>query len=444
MKLFSDLKTSEKISLSFSLFGFFSLLLFLLLINISYFFIWYSEQKALSFSGMNESYVNYLKSEGSQSDIDNFKEYLLSRDTLIIPEMWELLCSPGVAKKIHEDPEEIKNKFFYRDEDTVYFIYSRYLEWVGEVKVFFDTTQYITTQITIIKMGLIFIFVVFLLQFFLWKYITKRLLRDLTRISRKVSELDIHQKNKHVICKNIPKNDEIRILAEALNTSYDHIDAQTSQLKQFLTDVAHEFKTPLMVMNSRIDVVEKKLEKWQSSEEDRKKFFSDFRKHISHLNKLLETLFFLSRVEENKWCLVKEKLHIKSYIEKKLSGLAEKFPDKHITFSIDIAEHLEYEVEQQTFSILLDNLLSNAVKFSPKRTKIIIRADESSLSVSDNGPGIEVSQREEIWKKFYRKDTKKEGFWVGLYLVKRITHIYNWSIEVEESSAGWAKFIISL
>jgi len=59
----------------------------------------------------------------------------------------------------------------------------------------------------------------------------------------------------------MPPDDEIHILAKALNTSYDHIDAQTLQLKQFLTDVAHEFKTPLMMMNSRIDLSEKKIQK---------------------------------------------------------------------------------------------------------------------------------------------------------------------------------------
>lgn len=87
MKLFSDFKTSEKISLSFALFGFFSLLLFLFLINITYFFIWYADQKEMSFSSMNVSYQNYLESEGSSKDIAGLKNYLLGKDTIIIPEM---------------------------------------------------------------------------------------------------------------------------------------------------------------------------------------------------------------------------------------------------------------------------------------------------------------------------------------------------------------------
>jgi hypothetical protein len=87
MKYFSSLKTSERISLSFALFGFFSLLLFLVLINITYFFIWYADQKEMSFSSMNVSYTNYLESEGAPDDILGLKNYLLEKDTMIIPEM---------------------------------------------------------------------------------------------------------------------------------------------------------------------------------------------------------------------------------------------------------------------------------------------------------------------------------------------------------------------
>lgn len=100
MKLFSHLKTSEKISLSFSLFSVVSLLLFLFLLNITYFWIWYNDQKRESFENISESYQRYISSEGSLSDILIFRQALLSQDTLIIPEMGALICSPSVEEKI--------------------------------------------------------------------------------------------------------------------------------------------------------------------------------------------------------------------------------------------------------------------------------------------------------------------------------------------------------
>jgi signal transduction histidine kinase len=56
-------------------------------------------------------------------------------------------------------------------------------------------------------------------------------------------------------------NDEIIIVANSLNSSLEKIKKQNDTLKQFITDVSHEFKTPLMEMSSKINLFEKKYEK---------------------------------------------------------------------------------------------------------------------------------------------------------------------------------------
>jgi len=60
---------------------------------------------------------------------------------------------------------------------------------------------------------------------------------------------------------NLPENDEIMILYNTLNKSFLKIQNQNETQKQFITDVSHEIKTPLMLINSRIDLYEKSLEK---------------------------------------------------------------------------------------------------------------------------------------------------------------------------------------
>ena len=436
MKYFSSLKTSERISLSFSLFGFVSLIVFLILINVTYFFIWYADQEEMSFSSMNQNYKNYLESNASEKSINDFEWYLLTQDTIIIPDEGDLVCSPGVQKKIKEDPEIISGKYFYRDGDTIYFIYSKYFPEIWEVKVLFDTTPYITSQMIIIKAWLIFIFLVFVLQFFWGRIISRRLLWDLISISERVKDIDINSPMKKPIeLSHMPEDDEIRILAEALGDSYDTIDGQTGKLKQFITDVSHEFKTPLMWMSSELDVLEKKREKKSLKDIDIETFFYHTRWNIARLNSLLETLFFLARIEEQNECLIKKKLEIRSYVEKKIELLRQNFSEKTIEVSYDIEKGLMHEIEENTFSILLDNLFSNAVKFSKDEVEIHISADSNSLTIWDRGLGMTKKDLEKIWEKFYRKDTNKEGFGIGLYLVKRIVDICEWRIEV--SSKPW-------
>jgi signal transduction histidine kinase len=86
-------------------------------------------------------------------------------------------------------------------------------------------------------------------------------LRDLKDISESIKNININQNTKLIISDTLSKDDEIRLLADALNKSYDAIEAETEKLKQFLTDVSHEFKTPLMSLSSRLDVLAKKREK---------------------------------------------------------------------------------------------------------------------------------------------------------------------------------------
>jgi len=444
MKYFSKLKTSERISLSFALFGFVSLLVFLILINITYFFIWYSDQKELSFSEVNSTYVSFLESEGAASDTFEFREYLLDQDTMIIPDMWDLVCSPWVAEKIKESPEEIIDRLFYHDGEVLYFIYSRYFEGIGDVKIFYDTSSYIETQMTIIKTGLIFMLLVFIAQFFAGRYISRYLLKNLKHIAESVKDIDINSKNQIKIYDDVPEDDEIHILSQALNTSFETIEKQTNNLKQFLTDVSHEFKTPLMAMNTKIDLVERKSEVWKVEKTDMQELFKSFRWNIVKMNGLLESLFFLSRIEEQSSCLVKKPIKVQDFFENKFEQMVESYSHKTIELDIDIAKDLMYSVEENTFSILLENLISNAIKFSPDKGKVVLSAHDDYFSVTNNGSIITKQDQKKIWDKFYRIDTNKEGFGVWLYLVKRIINIYDWSIHIQSSKKSWTRFKVTM
>ncbi|MDA9128935.1 HAMP domain-containing histidine kinase [Candidatus Gracilibacteria bacterium] len=445
MNYFKNLKTSERLAMSFALFGSISLIIFLILINITYFFIWYAEQKEMTFVNME---IDYAEQSGENSDREqtpDFTQFLLTHDTIIIPNEGELICSPGVETKIKEAPEIIQDKYFYRNEGVLYFIYSKYFPEVGEVKVLFDTTPYIKSQLVIIKAGTIFIILAFILQFLAGRIISRRLLKNLISISDSVKLVDINIPAKErIMLDGLAENDEIKILTDALNESYDKIDTQTDKLKQFITDVSHEFKTPLMGMSSRLDVLEKKSEKNKLTPDDSQKFFLDTRQNISKLNGLLESLFFLSRIEEEHGTFIKSHIHVNSLFESRILKISESFPHKNLKYNLDIEENLQYLVEEHTFTILIDNLISNAMKFAPENMDIKIKANETGFSVFDNGPGISEGDRQKIWEKFYRKDTNKEGFGVGLYLVKRITDMYDWNIQVYERSAGGTEFKVEI
>ena len=80
-----------------------------------------------------------------------------------------------------------------------------------------------------------------------------------------------------------------------------------------------------------------------------KKHFSDTRKNILKLNGLLESLFFLSRIEEHEGDLEKKELALYDFLDSKVQAISESFPDKTLSYTLDIPKNLTYSVEKNTF-----------------------------------------------------------------------------------------------
>ncbi len=436
-----NLKTSEKISIMFTLYNFLSLIILLIWINIIYFFTWYSDQKTESMYDMNVNYNMYL-SEKTDNNLDAFEKYILKKDTLIIPkDWWKVICSNWVEKKLHNNTDIIKDKLFFKIQDKIYFIYSNYYPEIGEIKVLFDTTPYVKSQMIIIKISLIIIIFSLFINFLLGKSISKYALRNLKKIVKQIDNIDI-EKDFKIIKIIWNKNDEINILAETLNKSFCHIHKQTNNLKQFITDVSHEFKTPLMIINSQIDLYNKKLEKSKLSEKDTQILLDKIKEKTFKLNKILETFFLLSRVENNIEKLNTKNQNLNNCIKMVVDNYL-LWVDKKVDIIYKFKSDINIQIETSTFNIIIENILSNAIKFSWENTIIEIWTNNNSFYIKDNWVWMDNDDIEKIWDKFYRNDTNIEWFWVWLFIVKRLVELYKWEISIESEKGKWTKFIVN-
>lgn len=167
MSYFKNLKTSDRIAITFSFVNLFFLVVLLITINIAYFFIWYEDQKQASLYDVNVNYDSYTSGMNDDNKLA-FKEYILQQDTIIFPhDGSDLICSDGVIKKVDLDPEEFRDKYFHLIDNKVYFVFSNTYDGIGEVKVLFDTTPYINSQIIIIKISVFVILISLLVSFLL-------------------------------------------------------------------------------------------------------------------------------------------------------------------------------------------------------------------------------------------------------------------------------------
>ena len=100
---------------------------------------------------------------------------------------------------------------------------------------------------------------------------------------------------------------------------------------------------------------------------------------------------------------------------------------------------------------LVDNLLGNALKYSPEKGRIQVSIDFESgqliLKISDDGPGIPVSDQPHIFEKYFRASnisTSVDGSGLGLSIVKSIVDMHQGKISVSSSDDSGATFTIVL
>jgi len=284
---------------------------------------------------------------------------------------------------------------------------------------------------------LVIIFLSLFFSFFFWKKVSSYVLKNLKNISEKAKKIDIESDFEPIEINWNPE-DEINILADTINKSFSKIQNQTSNLKQFITDVSHEFKTPLMVINSEIDVYNKKLEKKVLGEEEWEKLLEKIKEKTNKLNRLLETFLLLSRIENGIETLDKKDINVWNHLQDITKNIIF-WIESELQIHHNIVDEVIIKWEEGTLSLIVENLISNAMKFSQNNEapRIEIGCNENSIWIEDNGVWIKEEDIEHIFDKFYRADTGREWFWVGLFITARIIELYKWSIEV--SSERWKK-----
>lgn len=376
----------------------------------------------------------------SYHTLTDFESHVMLSDSYIFLENGQKLISKQLVRKWFELNELHKNSLIKNKNKKVYFIFSEHFENFWEVRTLFDITDFVKTQVFVMKASLLAILFSILMYFVLWRFFTKLALRDLNQIIKFTKKLDINKNQSLYIC--APKDDEIRIVAESLNKYNDKIRRQTENLKGFIVNIAHEFKTPLMVMNSDIDLYKAKLQKKWYSPEEEQEMLCKLKCKVRGLNETLETLFYVSRLEEGIILFRKEKINIKWYIEELCRELSNVYESQNIKVDLDIEEWVLLHIDETSFKIIIKNLVQNAFKYNKKGWTIRVHMCKDCFFVEDTGLWISKENLEKIWDNKFRGQENWDGIGLWLYLVKRLAELYGYEIKVESEEGEWSKFKI--
>lgn len=217
-------------------------------------------------------------------------------------------------------------------------------------------------------------------------------------------------------------------------------------LKDSLSDISHQLKTPLASLKLyNTLLIEEELD-----DEDRIEFLKTNEMSINKLHNLIDSLVNISRLEASMINIKIENKSIKQTLIKAINSTVPKANQKNININIEDFEDIEIPHDTKWTEESIFNVLENAVKYSSENKDINVQVSETinfiRIDIKDNGIGIDKSEYNNIFKRFYRSEKVDdiEGSGIGLYLSRKILEKQGGNIIVSSQKEQGSKFSLFL
>jgi two-component system phosphate regulon sensor histidine kinase PhoR len=230
--------------------------------------------------------------------------------------------------------------------------------------------------------------------------------------------------------------------------------AEYDKLKtEFFANLSHEFRTPLNVMLSTLQLLNLiGINKSTGKTDDKvKKYYHIMKQNCYRLLRLINNLIDITKIDAEYFKLNLKNENIIAIIEDITLSVADYAKNKglEIIFDTDIEEKI-IACDADKIERIILNLLSNAIKFTPVGGNIFVSiADKDSnliVSVKDTGTGIPTDKQASVFKRFIQIDKSlsrnKEGSGIGLSLVKSLVELHKGTIELVSEYGNGSEFTI--
>jgi len=184
------------------------------------------------------------------------------------------------------------------------------------------------------------------------------------------------------------------------------------KLDDFIQESMHEISTPLSIINVNVDLF--------NEIHGKNKYFD----RIKSATKLLATIYndmdYL--IKQNRVRYEDEVIDLNEYLQERIIYFELIAQLKNISLSVECSVSVSIKFNTTKLQRIIDNTLSNAIKYSNKNTKVEVflkqKEDDVELLIIDYGQGIQNPKK--ILEKYYREDSYKSGFGIGMCIVKSI------------------------
>ena len=252
--------------------------------------------------------------------------------------------------------------------------------------------------------------------------------------------------------------DELGALGRSFNEMAATIEANVEKLRQaermrrdLIGNISHDLRTPLASVQGYLETMA--LKDAQLSGEERQRFLAISLRNMGSLQRLVEELFELARLDARQVTVRPERLQIAELAQDVALKLAPRAQGTGVSITVQPGGDLPLvSCDVGLIERVLTNLVENAVRFTPAGGSVRLELDrgegEVKVTVADTGSGIAAEDLPHVFERFYRADKSREraggGAGLGLAIAQQIVGLHGSTLTVESTPGDGARFSFSL
>lgn len=226
---------------------------------------------------------------------------------------------------------------------------------------------------------------------------------------------------------------ELQQIIDNLNQVLAREKALRQHYRNSLADLAHSLKTPLAVLQSKLD-----------GNTDKEELQASLQEQLQRMNQVVS--YQLQRAVAEQQQGLRHQTPVFPLVERLVAALDKVYRDKQVQTRLAIAPDSLFAGDEADLMELLGNMLDNAYKYCHRQVEV--RSDTNNgklrIVIGDDGRGVAPEARSRILQRGQRADTKWPGQGIGLAVVAEIVTSYQGDLAIEKSHLGGAEFILEL
>jgi signal transduction histidine kinase len=240
-------------------------------------------------------------------------------------------------------------------------------------------------------------------------------------------------------------------MADILTLNIDKLKQVENLRRELIANVSHDLRTPIAIIQGYIETLQMKAN--TITEQDRQKYTNTIKESAEKLDKLINELFELSKLEANQVKAKKEPFIIGELVSDITSKYHLMAESKNITINTQLNSEIPpVHADISLIERVMQNLIDNAMKFTPTGGKILVKTivgknGTAEISVADNGIGVPENEREQIFARYYKGNNftdLQNNTGLGLAIVRKILDLHNSTLQLISNENRGSEFVFNL